>query len=889
MIHARPHGQTDQLKPIHHPMKTKLLFLVAFCCCLIPAIAANHSLPPSATISYNSPFCYSSTSESVTLIGTTGGIFNASPSGLAIDPSTGSIQPSLSAPGNYVVTYTIPAGVDPEFQTTTTVQILAQPTAVLSGSSTVCSGTPSFLTITGTPNATVAYTVNGGASQTITLNASGAATITNYLFQTSTYCLQWVSNAGSNCMTALSSCATTIVIPGAYAGNDGQVSICDSDTSAVNLFSIISGEQTGGVWTRTAGTGGTFSAVTGIFTPTPGNTTTSSFVYTVNGVAPCGNDTATATINIGSEITIPGSFPNVTACMYYVLPNLQMGNYYTQPGGNGQMLAPGTEINWSQMIYVYAQSGTCSGETSFFVTIFNSIIPVFDPIPDQCLGAPPVALPSVSVNGVTGSWSPAMIDNTFAGTTIYTFTPDFDNCGAPTTLTVTVVPCAGIALNAFLDMNSNGTEDNGEPKFPLGHFDYHANDDGIIHQGFAPNGTYTINDYNGLSSYDVTYTIDAPNDVLYNITTPSYSNITPANPSPVYNFPVTVAQVHSEVQISITALNSPRAGNSCTNYITYANKGNVTIPAGTITFTQDNVLSFDVGNIPGLVETPTGFTYNFANLAPFESRTFWVSLSVPPLGTVSIGQLVTNSVVIAADDFLSDSASITQPIVAAYDPNDKVENHGGKIVFADFTPDDYLYYTIRFENTGNADAFDVRINDVLDTQLDESTVKLVSGSHPYVLEKTGNQLDFVFANINLPPSVANSDIGHGYVSFKVKPKSGYAIGDIIPNTASIYFDTNPAIDTDTFNTEFVTSLARMDFGGSSFVLYPNPANTAFRILSNNNTAVDSVRIFDLLGKLVLSEEPKSEGSIDVQSLDAGMYFVEVASAGKKSIQKLIVK
>jgi uncharacterized repeat protein (TIGR01451 family) len=870
-------------------MKKQLLVLACLLICQI-CLAINASLPPNAIIAYNTPFCRdNSIAQPVAITGTgnyTGGAFSATPTGLSISPSTGAINPSLSVAGTYVVTYTIPAGVDPEVQVTTTVQIVAVPNAGTGGNTTVCETSTTainlFSLITGEQaGGTWTRTVGTGG----TFNANAGVFIPGFGATTSifTYTVAGISPCVSDTSTA-----TVTVNQQPNAGYGSTVSICNDDATPINLSDILFGEQPGGTWTRTSGTGGLLNVATGVFTPTPGSTTSSTFVYSVTGPPPCSNNTATVTVNVGTEITIPGSFPNVTACMYYVLPELQMGNYYTQPGGAGQMLAPGTEINWSQMIYVYAQSGTCSGETSFFVTIFSSIIPVFEPIPDQCLGALPITLPMISTNGITGFWSPAVIDNTFAGTITYTFTPDFDNCGAPTTLTVTVVPCAGITLNAFLDVNSNGIEDSGEPKFPLGHFEYEVNDDGIIHYGTAPAGTFTLSDYLSANSYDVTYVIDAPDDVRYNITIPSYSNIVSANPIPVYNFPVTVVQAYSALEVSLTPSGFPRAGNACVNYITYSNPGNVVIPAGSIVFTHDAALSFDTGSIPGLTPTATGFTYNFTNLAPFETRNFWISMSVPSLPVVSIGQLVTNSVTVISGS-LSSSASLTQPIVAAYDPNDKVESHGGKIVFADFTSEDYLYYTIRFENTGNAEAFDVRINDVLDAQLDESTVKLVSGSHPYVLERTGSELNFVFADINLPPSVANTDIGKGFVSFKVKPKSGYAIGDIIPNNASIYFDTNPAIETNTFDTQFVTTLATTTFESDSFVLYPNPANTAFQIISKKNMPIASVRIFDLLGKLILSQQPKSEESIDVQSLDAGVYFVEVNSAGKKSIQKLIVK
>ncbi|MEO6358497.1 MAG: hypothetical protein ABIU77_02960, partial [Ferruginibacter sp.] len=52
------------------------------------------------------------------------------------------------------------------------------PTATISGTTTICSGTGSNVNFNGTPNATVTYKINGGANQVVVLNAAGAATVT---------------------------------------------------------------------------------------------------------------------------------------------------------------------------------------------------------------------------------------------------------------------------------------------------------------------------------------------------------------------------------------------------------------------------------------------------------------------------------------------------------------------------------------------------------------------------------------------------------------------------------------------------------------------------------------------------------------------------------------
>ena len=53
------------------------------------------------------------------------------------------------------------------------------------------------------------------------------------------------------------------------------------------------------------------------------------------------------------------------------------------------------------------------------------------------LGSTAPILPASSNEGITGTWSPAVVDNMTSGT--YTFTPDVGQCGVPVTIPVTVL------------------------------------------------------------------------------------------------------------------------------------------------------------------------------------------------------------------------------------------------------------------------------------------------------------------------------------------------------------------------------------------------------------------------------------------------------------------
>jgi uncharacterized repeat protein (TIGR01451 family) len=272
-------------------------------------------------------------------------------------------------------------------------------------------------------------------------------------------------------------------------------------------------------------------------------------------------------------------------------------------------------------------------------------------------------------------------------------------------------------------------------------------------------------------------------------------------------------------------------------------------------------------------------------------------MSVPTIPTVNIDDVLTNNATISApanDIVLSNNAfSNSQIVVASYDPNDITEAHGRYIQHDQFTANDYLYYTIRFQNTGTANAINVRLENTLDSQLDEESIRMVSASHNYVLERVNNELVWKFDFINLVGAVQNEELSNGYVTYKIKVNPGFAVGDIIPNTAEIYFDTNPAVITNTFNTEFVAALGNETFSAENILLFPNPTTNSFQInIQNTNERLESIVVYDVLGKNVktIVNIATSQTSVDVSNLSKGVYLVEITTENKlKLIKKLVIQ
>lgn len=450
----------------------------------------------------------------------------------------------------------------------------------------------------------------------------------------------------------------------------------------------------------------------------------------------------------------------------------------------------------------------------------------------------------------------------------------------------------GIKLNAFIDSNANGKQDTGEILFPKGKFNYEINNDGKTHILYS--NPFYLYESNPTTKYHLTYQINEEYSANFTCNT-SYTDVTVTQDSGIttYNFPI-IEKPYVDLAVNIHNGAPPRPGFKYYNTISYTNNSSKTVVSGTITFTKDETVSILEISEPSAIVNATGFTFNFSNLLPFQTRTIWVAMQVPTIPTVSLGQTLTNTsaINIPVDDIHpeNNNASLTQTIVGSYDPNDKTESHGEKITYTRFDENEYLKYTIRFENTGTASAINIRVNDVLDAKLDANTVRMVDASHEYVLERIENDLTWNFFGIDLPPSKKDDEItGHGYIVFKVKPKAGFSVGDIIPNTANIYFDFNPAIVTNTWTTEFVPLLAVNQIENSDYIFYPNPVTNTFTIsLKNNSESIDAISILDILGKTVLSKTVNnSKVEVDVSNLSKGVYFAKVKTNESENTIKII--
>ncbi|UMY66600.1 MULTISPECIES: Ig-like domain-containing protein [unclassified Flavobacterium] len=492
-------------------------------------------------------------------------------------------------------------------------------------------------------------------------------------------------------------------------------------------------------------------------------------------------------------------------------------------------------------------------------------------------------------------------DTPYANDDTFTYTPNSGFVGTDTFLyaitditgsayaTVTVIVGGnGILLSAFYDNDADGVQDENETNLDFGTFQYEVNGDGIMHQVAASNGKYYIDEDDPTAVYDLGYAIYPSFAPYYTVTPGSYPNVSITSTGlSEYKFAISAA-LFSEVGVYLVPYTMPRPGFLYETGILLRNNGTQTV-SGTLTFAHDPALSIVSVSENTANVTPAGFTYSFADLTPNEVRWVNVTMQVPVIPTVTLGQLVFNSaaVAVASDvNAANDTASYSQMIVGSYDPNDITEAHGSKIVVDGFTASDYLTYTIRFENTGTANAEFVRVENTLDAQLNAGTLEMVAASHPYVLERNGSQLTWRFNDIQLPPSEENTQIGHGYITYRIKPQPGYAVGDIIPNAASIYFDFNPAIETNVFETQFVEAMGVADNMKYAITAWPNPVSEVFHVKAQNGLSVDRIEVLDAVGRIVLVGNGEE---VNVRSLPSGTYFARLTVDGVQKVVKLFKK
>ena len=84
-------------------------------------------------------------------------------------------------------------------------------------------------------------------------------------------------------------------------------------------------------------------------------------------------------------------------------------------------------------------------------------------------------------------------------------------------------------------------------------------------------------------------------------------------------------------------------------------------------------------------------------------------------------------------------------------------------------------------------------------------------------------------------------------------------------------------------------LSTEEFSASNLTVYPNPAKTTITIKSTEQAQIDSVELYSVLGKRVLTSSNLVNDSIDVSEVASGIYLLKVNSGANSVTKRIIIE
>ncbi|MBK8338874.1 MAG: T9SS type A sorting domain-containing protein [Flavobacteriales bacterium] len=313
----------------------------------------------------------------------------------------------------------------------------------------------------------------------------------------------------------------------------------------------------------------------------------------------------------------------------------------------------------------------------------------------------------------------------------------------------------------------------------------------------------------------------------------------------------------------------------------------------TVTCTFDAALTYlSATPVPTSVSGNT-ITWDLPAYGSFGSTVCHVVFNVPvgtPLGTVLYNNFSVSNT-LTESTLANNTDEVQRTVTGSYDPNVKEvrTSSGESNTQYIIGTDEWLQYTIHFQNTGTDTAFTVVVTDTLPAGLDLSTFEQGATSHPFTVDFLADRLvRWTFTDILLPDSTTNEALSHGLTSFRIRLVPPVVPNMVITNNADIFFDFNPPIRTPeaVVVTEMTTDISTTTTADALRIV-PNPAHDRITVLGTYQAA--RIRILAMDGRIVL-EQPLMSGnaSVDISALAAGSYLVEVADDdGRVGAQRLV--
>ena len=364
--------------------------------------------------------------------------------------------------------------------------------------------------------------------------------------------------------------------------------------------------------------------------------------------------------------------------------------------------------------------------------------------------------------------------------------------------------------------------------------------------------------------------------------------------------------IHFDIDVSDASISGafaghPRPGFDLNTYVNFQNEGNLP-QDGVLSLKLDSKFHFISANpSPDVIIGKDSLVWNFKQLSLLERRQVNLLGQIEP--TAQIGSLVrirghikTNSI---DNNSRNNNFELDDSVVGSYDPNDKEVEPANGLTADEILEGKELVYTIRFQNTGNFQADKVRITDHLDSAFNLKSLRYISSSHTVSGFKLlpGGLLEITFDSIALPDKISNEAGSQGFVKFAIQWNKAFNTQYKIKNTANIYFDYNPPIQTNVTQSGVLVSTDNENDQNkyhftTDLILVPNPANDIVQIIPKENiNGPIEISIFDLEGKECYHKRILSSSkllSIDTHEFASGVYLISLKS-DKTYFAKIVIE
>ncbi len=441
-----------------------------------------------------------------------------------------------------------------------------------------------------------------------------------------------------------------------------------------------------------------------------------------------------------------------------------------------------------------------------------------------------------------------------------------------------------IAGNVFVDLDVNGLMDAAEPRLQ-----HHV----VQHEG---SGWIDLTDHAG------EYVLHIPETGTIDLTTADFHALYTSSPlqwsiplegyqnNETRDFAFQADQQVNDLRIEV-ATNPFRPGFQATVQLDHMNRG-TTVISPQIQLTTSDQIEFLSSDVPANLVAGNSVTWSsLPALDPFERGSIRATFQVDV--TAQIGEVITVHAVIEpieGDEVIHDN-EVTRPIIvtASYDPNDIQVDR--EIIHVDSIAEDPLEYIIRFQNTGTDTAFTVSIKDQLPETLVRGSFEFVSSSHEVEIDFDNDAgiLWFRHYDILLPDSNTNEPRSHGFVRYRIRPQPSLVVGDSILNQASIFFDFNAPVITNTAYTVIENTTGISDHSAAMFQMFPNPTAGQLTIRLPSSSS-GTLTVLDAIGRKLLHTVVNGrDHQLDLSDQAKGIYLVTLQTDHGITTQRLVLE